>query len=47
MKSLDTNLLIYAANRSCREHSVAREFAEALVAQPREWIVADQVLYEY
>ena len=47
MKSLDTNLLIYAANESCKEHPVARELAESLLAEPQEWMLADQVLFEY
>jgi predicted nucleic acid-binding protein len=47
MKSLDTNLLIYAANKGCEEHSVARELAESLIAEPRDWMLADQVLFEY
>ena len=47
MKSLDTNLLIYAANEGCKEHAVARELAESLLAEPLEWMLADQVLFEY
>lgn len=47
MKSLDTNLLIYAANEGCEEHVVARELAEALLAEPQEWMLSDQVLFEY
>jgi predicted nucleic acid-binding protein len=47
VKSLDTNLLIYAANQSCEEHIVARKLAEALLAEPQEWMLADQVLFEY
>ena len=47
MKSLDTNMLIYAANQSCEEHAVARELAESLLAEPQDWMLADQVLFEY
>lgn len=47
MKSLDTNLLIYAANKGCKEHAVARELAETLLEEPQEWMLADQVLFEY
>ena len=36
MKSLDTNLLVYAANEGCKEHAVARELAETLLAEPQE-----------
>ena len=47
MKSLDTNLLIYASNEGCKEHAVARELAESLLEKPQEWMLADQVLFEY
>lgn len=47
MKSLDTNILIYAANQGCDEHVVARELAESLIDEPGDWILADQVLFEY
>jgi len=47
VKSLDTNLLIYAANQSCEEHPVARKLAESLLAEPEDWMLADQVLFEY
>lgn len=47
MKSLDTNLLIYAANQGCTEHAIARQLAESILAEPQEWMLADQVLFEY
>lgn len=46
MKSGDTNLLLYAMNRRCTEHARARGWLEAALAEPREWIFADQVLFE-
>jgi len=46
MNSGDTNLLLYAMNRSCAEHGAARRWLEAALAEPREWIFADQVLFE-
>jgi toxin-antitoxin system PIN domain toxin len=46
MKSGDTNLLLYAMNRGCAEHAVARAWLEAALAEPRAWIFADQVLFE-
>mgnify|MGYP003648086011 CR=1 FL=1 len=46
MKSGDTNLLLYAMNRSCAEHEVAKRWLEAAMAEPREWIFSDQVLFE-
>ncbi|MGJ3241622.1 MAG: TA system VapC family ribonuclease toxin [Opitutales bacterium] len=46
MKSGDTNLLLYAMNRGCAEHAVAKRWLERALAEPREWIFADQVLFE-
>jgi predicted nucleic acid-binding protein len=47
MNSLDTNILYYATNTSCPEHPKARALLERVSREPLEWIVADQVLYEY
>ena len=46
MKSGDTNLLLYAMNRGCAEHDRAQAWLEAALAEPREWIFSDQVLFE-
>ena len=46
MKSGDTNLLLYAMNRGCAEHDRARAWLDAALAEPREWIFSDQVLFE-
>jgi toxin-antitoxin system PIN domain toxin len=46
MNSGDTNLLLYAMNRGCREHAAAKAWLESALATPREWIFADQVLFE-
>lgn len=46
MKSGDTNLLLYAMNSGCAEHVVAKAWLEAALAEPREWIFADQILFE-
>jgi predicted nucleic acid-binding protein len=47
MNSLDTNILYYATNADCPEHTWARPVVEALLASPSDWIIADQVLLEY
>lgn len=47
MNSLDTNILVYAANEDCDEHARANQLVCDALAAPREWIVAEQVLYEY
>ena len=46
MNSLDTNLLLYAANVECDEHEAARQLVQQAAASPRDWIVADQVYFE-
>lgn len=46
MNSGDTNLLLYAMNRGCAEHAVAKAWLDAALAEPREWIFSDQVLFE-
>ena len=46
MKSLDTNVLLYATNSDCPEHGVARSLVQRALAEPGEWIVADQVYFE-
>lgn len=47
MKSLDTNILIYAVNQGCAEHERTRLVYEDMLANPTQWIVADQVLFEF
>lgn len=46
MKSGDTNLLLYAMNQGCAEHAQAKAWLETALGEPREWIFADQVLFE-
>ena len=47
MNSLDTNILYYATNMECPEHARAKDFLENAAREPADWIVADQVLFEY
>jgi toxin-antitoxin system PIN domain toxin len=46
MKSLDTNILIYASNADAPEHQKARKIVESLLDSADEWVIADQVLVE-
>jgi toxin-antitoxin system PIN domain toxin len=46
MKSLDTNILVYASNQDSPEHLKAQKLVSELLAAPGEWIIADQVLIE-
>jgi len=45
--SLDTNVLIYAANEDSREHLQALKVVQEMLANPESWILADQVLFEF
>jgi toxin-antitoxin system PIN domain toxin len=47
MNSLDTNILIYAINSDCPEHSAAWQVYEAMLQHPANWILSDQVLFEF
>lgn len=47
MNSLDTNILIYAVNRGCDEHERAKEVYQKMLDSPLDWIVSDQVLFEF
>jgi toxin-antitoxin system PIN domain toxin len=44
--SLDTNILLYAANEDASEHSVCKAFLQKLIEKPENWIIADQVFLE-
>ncbi len=46
LSSLDTNILLYAANEDAPEHRVCRELLEKVVSDPEDWIIADQVFLE-
>ena len=47
MNSLDTNILVYAANSAATEHDKALAVVNSMLAHPSEWILADQVLWEF
>jgi predicted nucleic acid-binding protein len=47
LNSLDTNILFYATNLRAPGHEAARRLLERIPAEPGEWILADQVLFEY
>lgn len=46
MKSLDTNILVYALNADCREYQRAAASLQAALDNPQDWIIADQVYIE-
>ena len=46
MKSLDTNILLYAADEDCREHAAAIGLVNEALRAPADWLLSDQVLLE-
>jgi uncharacterized protein len=46
LSSLDTNILLYAANEDCVEHRPCKELLTMAVGSPDDWVIADQVLIE-
>lgn len=46
MKSLDTNILLYAADEDCPEHDAAIRLVTEALHSPAEWMLSDQVLFE-
>lgn len=47
MNSIDTNILYYATNADCPEHGAAMEVLGRARRDASDWILADQVLFEY
>jgi toxin-antitoxin system PIN domain toxin len=46
MKSLDTNILLYAINKDCPEHKACSDLIRYALGEPESWIIADQVWFE-
>lgn len=46
MKSLDTNILLYAINEDCAEHEACRNLVQVALKDSSSWIIADQVWFE-
>jgi toxin-antitoxin system PIN domain toxin len=44
---VDTNILLYAANRDAAEHTVAREFLLRVGTGPDQWYLTEGILYEF
>lgn len=47
MNSLDTNILVYASNRRAPEHVKSLAIVQTMLAHPADWVIADQVLWEF
>lgn len=44
---VDTNLLLYAANRTAPEHGLAREFLVAAARSESRWYLTEGIVYEF
>jgi len=44
--SIDTNILLYAANEDAPEHGICKAFLQKVMEKPENWIIADQVYVE-
>jgi len=44
--SLDTNILLYAANEDAPEHGICKDFLQKVIENPVDWVIADQVYIE-
>lgn len=47
MNSLDTNILVYAADEDSKENKAVAAVVHEMLANPGDWILADQVLFEF
>lgn len=46
LSSLDTNLLLYAANEGAGENIFCKLLMRKVIGEPSGWIIADQVYLE-
>lgn len=46
MKSLDTNIMLYAINSDCPEHNLCRQLVDQALKEKESWIIAEQVWFE-
>ena len=44
--SLDTKILLYAANEDAPEHGICKAFLQKVAENPTDWVIADQVYLE-
>lgn len=47
MNSLDTNILVYAADEDSKENKAAGAVVHEMLANPEDWILAEQVMFEF
>jgi predicted nucleic acid-binding protein len=46
VKSLDTNILLYAINKDCDEHDPCRALIAEALRDRKVWVIAEQVWFE-
>ena len=46
MKSMDTNVLLYAINKDCPEHDRCASLVRQALGEAESWVIADQVWFE-
>jgi uncharacterized protein len=44
---IDTNILLYAANKDCDEHSAAAGFLVQAATSPEPWFLTEGIVYEF
>jgi len=46
MNSVDTNVVLYALDKTSPDHHRARSVLQRLVSEPGQWLLCDQMLFE-
>jgi uncharacterized protein len=44
---IDTNILLYAANKDSEEHPAAAKFLGTAAASPEQWFLTEGIVYEF
>jgi uncharacterized protein len=44
---IDTNVLLYAANKDSDEHTAAAKFLSNALASPEQWFLTEGIVYEF
>lgn len=44
---IDTNILLYAANKDSDEHSAAAKFLRVAATSPEQWFLTEGIVYEF
>lgn len=44
---IDTNILLYAANKDSDEHPAAAKFLSTAAASPEQWFLTEGIVYEF